>query len=248
MDAAQLPSLLPSLAWFALVAQHGSFTKASAEVGITRAALSQNLKALEQRLNVRLLHRTTRNLSLTEEGRHLLEVLQPALSNIQRAVHELDDAGLEPSGLLRVNTSRIAAKMLLEPHMGEFLARFPKLQLELVMDDGLSNIVAEGCDAGLRFGESLAEHMVGPLIYSVSADPVAAAKVLNDFAKTNDKLVLKAGSYAGKVLDKAGVQALASVPSREELLSKLLYVMQAPVAGFVRGLAALAAQREEAAA
>lgn len=94
----------------------------------------------------------------------------------------------------------------------------------------------------------LADHMVGPLIYSVSADPVAAAKVLSDFAKTNDKLVLKAGSYAGKVLDKAGVQALASVPSREELLSKLLYVMQAPVAGFVRGLAALATQREEAAA
>ncbi|UCV19326.1 50S ribosomal protein L10 [Ferribacterium limneticum] len=94
----------------------------------------------------------------------------------------------------------------------------------------------------------LADHMVGPLIYSVSADPVAAAKVLSDFAKTNDKLVLKAGSYAGNVLDKAGVQALASVPSREELLSKLLYVMQAPVAGFVRGLAALATQREEAVA
>jgi ribosomal protein L10 len=61
---------------------------------------------------------------------------------------------------------------------------------------------------------------------------VAAAKVLNDFAKTNDKLVLKAGSYAGKVLDKAGVQALASIPSREELLAKLLGVMQAPVSGF----------------
>lgn len=94
----------------------------------------------------------------------------------------------------------------------------------------------------------LADHMVGPLIYSVSADPVAAAKVLSDFAKTNDKLVLKAGSYAGKVLDKAGVQALASIPSREELLSKLLYVMQAPVAGFARALDALAKQREEAAA
>jgi large subunit ribosomal protein L10 len=90
--------------------------------------------------------------------------------------------------------------------------------------------------------------MVGPLIYSVSADPVAAAKVLSDFAKANDKLVLKAGSYAGNVLDKAGVQALASIPSREELLSKLLYVMQAPVAGFARALDALAKQREEVAA
>ena len=109
----------------------------------------------------------------------------------------------------------------------------------------LKNTLVRRAVEGTPFA-GLAEHMVGPLIYSVSADPVAAAKVLNDFAKTNDKLVLKAGSYAGKVLDKAGVQALASVPSREELLSKLLYVMQAPVAGFVRGLAALAAQREEA--
>ena len=111
----------------------------------------------------------------------------------------------------------------------------------------LKNTLVRRAVEGTPFA-GLAEHMVGPLIYSVSADPVAAAKVLNDFAKTNDKLVLKAGSYAGKVLDKAGVQALASVPSREELLSKLLYVMQAPVAGFVRALDALAKQREEAAA
>ena len=111
----------------------------------------------------------------------------------------------------------------------------------------LKNTLVRRAVAGTSFA-GLADQMVGPLIYSVSTDPVAAAKVLNDFAKTNDKLVLKAGSYAGKVLDKAGVQALASVPSREELLSKLLYVMQAPVAGFVRGLAALATQREEASA
>jgi large subunit ribosomal protein L10 len=111
----------------------------------------------------------------------------------------------------------------------------------------LKNTLVRRAVADTSFA-GLADHMVGPLIYSVSADPVAAARVLNDFAKTNEKLVLKAGSYAGKVLDKAGVQALASVPSREELLSKLLYVMQAPVAGFVRGLAALATQREEAAA
>ncbi|MDD5403468.1 MAG: 50S ribosomal protein L10 [Sulfuricella sp.] len=92
----------------------------------------------------------------------------------------------------------------------------------------------------------LAEQMTGPLIYSVSADPVAAAKILNDFAKGNDKLVLKAGSYAGKVLDKAGVQALASIPGRDELLAKLLGVMQAPVSGFAGVLAALAKQRETA--
>jgi large subunit ribosomal protein L10 len=111
----------------------------------------------------------------------------------------------------------------------------------------LKNTLVRRAVDGTPFA-GLAEHMVGPLIYSVSTDPVAAAKVLHDFAKTNDKLVLKAGSYSGKVLDKAGVQALASIPSREELLSKLLFVMQAPVSGFARALGALAAQRGEAAA
>lgn len=94
----------------------------------------------------------------------------------------------------------------------------------------------------------LAERMVGPLIYGISADPVAAAKVLNDFGKTNDKLVLKAGAYAGKVLDQEGMKALASIPGREELLARLLGVMQAPVSGFAIALAALAKQREESAA
>lgn len=94
----------------------------------------------------------------------------------------------------------------------------------------------------------LAEHMSGPLVYGISQDPVAAAKVLNDFAKTNDKMVLKAGCYAGKLMDKAGVQALASIPGREELLARLLGVMQAPVTGFAVVLAALAKQREEAVA
>ena len=85
----------------------------------------------------------------------------------------------------------------------------------------LKNTLVRRAVAGTEFA-GLADQMVGPLIYSVSADPVAAAKVLNDFAKTNDKLVLRAGSYGGKVLDKAGVQALASVPSREVLLAQLL--------------------------
>lgn len=108
----------------------------------------------------------------------------------------------------------------------------------------LKNTLVRRAVADTSFA-ALAEQMSGPLIYSFSADPVAAAKVLHDFAKSNDKLVLKAGCYGGKVLDKAGVQALASIPSREELLAKLLGVMQAPVTGFVCTLAALAKKREE---
>lgn len=111
----------------------------------------------------------------------------------------------------------------------------------------LKNTLVRRAVAGSPFA-ALAEQMSGPLIYSISADPVAAAKVLNDFAKTNDKLILKAGAYAGKVLDKAAVQALASIPSREELLAKLLGVMKAPVSGFACALGALAKQRETAAA
>ncbi|MBS1199295.1 MAG: rplJ [Proteobacteria bacterium] len=111
----------------------------------------------------------------------------------------------------------------------------------------LKNTLVRRAVEGTPFA-GLSGELVGPLIYSVSADPVAAAKVLNDFAKTNDKLKLKAGCYAGKVLDKAGLQALASIPSRDELLAKLLGVMQAPVSGFAGALAALAKQREEVSA
>ncbi|MDO5624935.1 MAG: LysR family transcriptional regulator [Pseudomonadota bacterium] len=154
------PTLVSSLTWFAHIARHGSFTKAATEMEVTRAALSQHLKALEQRLGVRLLNRTTRDMSLTEEGRRLLDVLQPSLTAIERAVAELGESHVEPAGLIRMNSSRIAARMLMEPHMGEFLSRYPRLRLELVMDDGLSNIVAQGLDAGIRLGESLSEHMV----------------------------------------------------------------------------------------
>ncbi|MBO1017655.1 LysR family transcriptional regulator [Achromobacter sp. SD115] len=154
------PSLLPSLAWFAHVAHHRSFTKAAAEMGVSRANLSQNVKALERRLNVKLLYRTTRDMSLTEEGQRLYDVWYPALIAVERTVRTMHDMRDEPSGLVRVNTSRVAAKTLLEPHLQEFCTRYPRLQLELVMDDALANIVAEGCDAGIRIGESLAEHMV----------------------------------------------------------------------------------------
>ena len=86
----------------------------------------------------------------------------------------------------------------------------------------------------------LADQMVGPLVYAVSVDPVAAAKVLHQYAKVDDKIILKAGSCNGQLLNAVQVAELALIPTREELLSKLLYVIQAPVAGFARALAALA--------
>ncbi|QWE18723.1 50S ribosomal protein L10 [Polynucleobacter corsicus] len=106
----------------------------------------------------------------------------------------------------------------------------------------LKNTLARRAAQGTQF-EPLADSMIGPLIYGISADPIASAKVLQNFAKTQDKLVITAGSYNGKLLDVAGVKSLASIPSRDELLSQLLGVMLAPVSAMARVLGAVAAQK-----
>jgi large subunit ribosomal protein L10 len=99
----------------------------------------------------------------------------------------------------------------------------------------LKNTLVRRAVDGTPF-EGLKGQMVGPLIYGISKDPVAAAKVLHEFSKSNDKLVIKGGAMANYVMDANGVKALATMPSREELLSKLLGTMQAPIAQFVRTL------------
>ncbi len=111
----------------------------------------------------------------------------------------------------------------------------------------LKNTLARRAVEGTAFS-GLASEMTGPLIYAISEDAVSAAKILSDFAKSNDKLVIKAGNYAGNPLNKAAVVALANIPSREVLIAQLMGVMQAPVSGFARALAALAAKKEAEAA
>ena len=111
----------------------------------------------------------------------------------------------------------------------------------------LKNTLARKSVEGTQFA-GLADSMTGPLIYSISDDAVAAAKVISDFAKTNNLLVIKAGNYAGKQLDKDAVTALANIPSREVLIAQILGLMLTPVSSFARGLAALAAKKGEGAA
>lgn len=115
------PSILPSLAWFALIVRAGSFSRAASEMGITRAALSQNLKSLEERLNTKLIYRTTRNMSLTEEGQHLYEVLVSALGQIDDALKDVGDTQLEPTGLLRINSPVLQQGCLLSLILASFL-------------------------------------------------------------------------------------------------------------------------------
>jgi large subunit ribosomal protein L10 len=111
----------------------------------------------------------------------------------------------------------------------------------------LKNTLARRAVAGTPF-EVASEAMVGPLIYGFSEDAVAAAKVISDFAKTNDKLIVKAGAYAGKALDAQGVSSLASIPSKEVLLAQLLGLMQSPVSRIARVLAMVAEKRGGSAA
>lgn len=128
--------------------------------------------------------------------------------------------------------------------VGELTQLRHKARAQKVVLRVLKNTLARRAVENTSFAP-LAEHMTGPLIYSISEDPVAAAKVVNDFAKSNDKFVIRTGMNEGRLMDLSSIQALASIPSHEELLAKLLGVMLAPVSGFARALAALSAKQGE---
>lgn len=145
---------------FAAVARLRSFRQAALERGVSASALSHALRALEKRLGVRLLHRTTRSVTPTQAGEQLLARLAPALRDIDDALLELSSLQEVPTGKLRLNVPRPAARLLLGPMLARFAARYPRVQVELVTDDGLIDIVRDGFDAGIRFGETLAADMI----------------------------------------------------------------------------------------
>jgi DNA-binding transcriptional LysR family regulator len=161
---------------FACVARHRSFRAAAQELGVSASALSHSLRQLEARLQVRLLHRTTRSVTATEAGEALLARLGPALGQIGDALEAVNDYRAQPQGLLRLNVPRTAAYLLLMPLLPGFLQRHPGIQLDMVCDDTLVDIVSAGFDAGMRFGETLAADMVAvpvgpPMRFAVIASP-----------------------------------------------------------------------------
>lgn len=160
MPPASKPASLNDLQAFAVVARTRSFRQAAAELGVSPSALSHTLRGLEARLGVRLLNRTTRSVAPTEAGEQLLTHLAPALDQITDALAVLDDLRTSPTGTLRINAPRAACDWVLAPMIPMFLARHPRMRVELVGDDSLVDIVAKGFDAGVRFGESLQQDMV----------------------------------------------------------------------------------------
>ena len=170
------PQELPDLATLAVVARHGGFTRAAAELGVSRSAVSHAIRSLEARLGVRLLNRTTRSVSPTAAGERLLARLAPALDDIAVAVDETNAARDKPKGRIRLNVPRLAAKLVLGPALPGFLAAHPGAVVEVAVDDATVDIVAKGFDAGMRFGERLSADMIAvavgpPISFAVVGSP-----------------------------------------------------------------------------
>jgi len=145
---------------FVAVADTRNFARAAAHVGVTPSALSQTIRALEDRLGVRLLNRTTRSVSVTEAGQALLSRLRPALEELNGAVEGLNAQRGRPAGSLRINVPRLAAAIVIGPLVGRFLDAYPEIVLEVIADDHLVDIVAGRFDAGMRLGECLERDMI----------------------------------------------------------------------------------------
>jgi DNA-binding transcriptional LysR family regulator len=151
---------LADLDAFAAVAATRSFRRAAAARGVSASTLSQAVRDLEARLGVRLLHRTTRSVAPTEAGARLLERLAPALSDIAEAVDRVAETDAAPAGTLRINAPPPAVELVLAPLLPGFLAAHPQVRIDLVTDSALVDIVEGGFDAGVRWGEHLAQDMV----------------------------------------------------------------------------------------
>jgi DNA-binding transcriptional LysR family regulator len=148
------------LALFALVARERSFTRAAAQLGMSQPALSRSMRQLEERLGVRLLARTTRSVSPTEAGEQLLRVIAPRFEEIDSELAQLNAFRDKPAGRLRITAGEHAAITVMQPVLGKLLPDHPDLNIEVIVDYGLTDIVAEGYDAGIRLGEQVARDMI----------------------------------------------------------------------------------------
>lgn len=161
---------------FLRVAERRSFSAAAADLGVTPSAVSQTIRALEDRIGVPLLMRTTRSVGLTQAGQLFLERTKPAVADLNEAIDAVRDLGERPTGLLRINLMRAVIEPLFAPILAGFCDAYPDIQLEIYADDGFSDLSEGGFDAGVRLGESLDADMVAvrlsdPFRFAVAATP-----------------------------------------------------------------------------
>ena len=146
--------------FFLAVNRERSFTRAAAKLGVSQSALSHAIRGLETRLGVRLLARTTRSVSPTDAGERLLRTLGPRFDEIETELAGLSELRDKPAGTLRITTGEHAAESILWPALEKLLGRYPDIKVELIIDYGLTDIVAERYDAGVRLGEQVAKDMI----------------------------------------------------------------------------------------
>lgn len=167
---------MPELTAVVAVAEHRSFRRAAAALGVSPSALSHAIASLEQRLGVRLFHRTTRSVALSEAGARFVDRVRPALRELADAVETANDFRTTPRGTLRLNAATAAVAHLLEPVILPFLDRYPDMRLDVVAESRLVDIVAGGFDAGIRLAETVPRDMIAvpcspPLRFRVVGSP-----------------------------------------------------------------------------
>src|SRR6201996_3917509 len=151
---------LDDLSAFLIVAREGSFTKAAAKLGVSQSALSYTIKELEARLKLRLLTRTTRNVSPTAAGERLLRNVGPRIEEIETELAALGELRDKPSGTIRITATEYATDAVLLPKLAKLLRAYPDIKVEISNDYGLTDIVAQRFDAGVRDGEQVAKDMI----------------------------------------------------------------------------------------
>ncbi|MBB4569117.1 LysR family transcriptional regulator [Rhizobium leucaenae] len=151
---------LNALAVFALVAEERSFRATATRLGVTRSAVSQTIRRLEENIGIALVLRTTRSVSLTEAGERLYERVAPAVAEMRRALEKTEALTELPRGRLRLAVSSIAERFLAGPLLADFVHKYPEVELDITVTDAEFDIVAEGYDAGVRLGEVIAQNMI----------------------------------------------------------------------------------------
>jgi DNA-binding transcriptional LysR family regulator len=153
-------SSINDLVAFLAVAQDQSFTRAAAKLGVTPSALSHAIKGLEERLGLRLLSRTTRNVSPTAAGERLMRSIAPHFEQIEAEIASLSELRDKPAGTIRIACSDYVIDTIFRPTLKEFLPKYPDIKVELAIDNGFTNIVEQRFDAGVRMGEAVAKDMI----------------------------------------------------------------------------------------
>jgi DNA-binding transcriptional LysR family regulator len=167
------PVSLDGIVHFMAVAETGSFRAAGVRLGISPSAVSQAIRALEARLGVVLLSRSTRSVALTEAGTRYLAMVAPAMADLTAAQDTVGGTALRPSGTLRLNVQRGAYMTIVQPVLAEFLAAYPEIDVEAVVDYRIPDLVSERFDAGIRFGDIIEKDMIG-----IAVGPAFQAHVL----------------------------------------------------------------------